>query len=85
MVVILPWQPITKPSEGDVGNWTKELYLRPGEWIPVVGLVLSVAIALLGGVVLLLHLAEKVSSLVEEETRTDFEFVAERGRDREES
>ncbi|KAJ7494497.1 hypothetical protein B0H11DRAFT_2004943 [Mycena galericulata] len=51
-VVILP------PSqEGD--PWKRELFLRPGEWIPWVTLTVVVGTALLAVIVLVLHLNEK--------------------------
>ena len=57
-VVINPYQP---PSQKDTSTWTKELYLHPGDWIPWVTVVLGAAIAVLGVVVVVLHLNEKVS------------------------
>ncbi|GAA98182.1 uncharacterized protein L969DRAFT_93210 [Mixia osmundae IAM 14324] len=55
-VVIVPWQPrnVQEPY-----TWMKELYLRPGDWIPWVGVVLIVATSILGIVVLVLHLNER--------------------------
>ncbi|KAI0628726.1 hypothetical protein C8Q77DRAFT_1067117 [Trametes polyzona] len=50
-VVIIP------PVEGD--SWKKELYLRPGEWIPWVTLTVVVSLIILAVVVLVLHLNEK--------------------------
>ncbi|EPQ58671.1 hypothetical protein GLOTRDRAFT_73218 [Gloeophyllum trabeum ATCC 11539] len=51
-VVIIP------PPEGqDV--WKRELYLRPGEWIPWVTVTVVVATIILGVIVLALHLNEK--------------------------
>ena len=58
-VVINPYQP---KGQKDVTTWTKELYLHPGDWIPWVTVALGAAIALLGMVVVILHLNEKVSS-----------------------
>lgn len=52
-VVIIP------PLEGD-GMWRKELYLRPGEWIPWVTLTVVVATIILAIIVLVLHISEKV-------------------------
>ena len=52
--------PGTTPDE-----WHKELYLRPGQWIPWVGVTVLGSMVALAGVVLVLHLNEKVrSSLV---------------------
>jgi integrin alpha FG-GAP repeat containing protein 1 len=42
------------------GSWKKELYLRPGEWIPWVTVAVVATTVLLAGVVGLLHLGEKV-------------------------
>jgi integrin alpha FG-GAP repeat containing protein 1 len=56
-VVILP------PSKaGD--PWKRELFLRPGEWIPWVTLTVVVGTALLAVIVLVLHLNEKVRLFV---------------------
>ncbi|KAG8970871.1 hypothetical protein FRC03_000089 [Tulasnella sp. 419] len=52
-VVIMPTQ------EGDDGMWRRELYLRPGEWIPWVTLTVAVATFILAGIVFMLHLSEK--------------------------
>lgn len=41
-------------------EWHKELYLRPGQWIPWVGATVFGTIVALAGVVLVLHLNEKV-------------------------
>lgn len=54
-VVVIP------PSPGAGGSWRRELYLRPGRWIPWVTLTVALATGLLAGVVGLLHLGEKVS------------------------
>lgn len=42
-------------------EWHKELYLRPGQWIPWVGVTVLGTMVALAGVVLVLHLNEKVS------------------------
>lgn len=42
------------------GEWHKELYLRPGQWIPWVGATVLGTMVALAGVVLVLHLNEKV-------------------------
>lgn len=52
-VVILP------PSTGE-SAWKKELFLRPGEWIPWVTLTSVVATLLLAVIAFVLHLNEKV-------------------------
>ncbi|KZT24072.1 hypothetical protein NEOLEDRAFT_1135604 [Neolentinus lepideus HHB14362 ss-1] len=51
-VVIIP------PTEGQ-DSWRRELYLRPGEWIPWVTLTVVAATIVLGVIVLALHLNEK--------------------------
>lgn len=56
-IIIDPYQP---EGRTDPGSWTRTLYLQPGDWIPWVTLVLSASIGLLGVVVLILHLNEKV-------------------------
>lgn len=56
-VVIYP------PSRED-SSWRRELYLRPGEWIPWVTLTVVVTAILLAVIVFVLHLNEKVSSIV---------------------
>ncbi|KAH9918403.1 integrin alpha N-terminal domain-containing protein [Epithele typhae] len=50
-VVIIP------PIEGD--TWRRELYLRPGEWIPWVTITVIAALIILAIIVLVLHLNEK--------------------------
>jgi len=53
-VVILP------PPSGDEGaGWRRELYLRPGEWIPWVTVTVVVVTVLLAVIVFVLHLNEK--------------------------
>jgi len=44
-------------------EWHKELYLRPGQWIPWVGVIVLGTMFALSGVVLVLHLNEKVRYL----------------------
>ncbi|THG98045.1 hypothetical protein EW026_g4082 [Hermanssonia centrifuga] len=51
-VVIIP------PIDGD-GPWKKELFLRPGEWIPWVTLTVVIATVILAIIVFVLHLNEK--------------------------
>lgn len=54
-VVILP------PPSGDEGaGWRRELYLRPGDWIPWVTVTVVVVTVLLAVIVFVLHLNEKV-------------------------
>lgn len=54
-VVILP-----SAKEGEA--WKRELFLRPGEWIPWVTLTVVVGTILLAVIVFVLHLNEKVRS-----------------------
>lgn len=58
-VVISPYQP---PGQSTPATWTRELYLHPGDWIPFVIATLGVATLILGLVVIVLHVNEKVSS-----------------------
>lgn len=48
------------PPAADDGSWRRELYLRPGEWIPWVTLTVVVTAILLAVIVFVLHLNEKV-------------------------
>lgn len=57
-VVIIP--PANANSNG-IQDWRRELYLRPGEWIPWVTLTVIVATVILAIVVFFLHMNEKVS------------------------
>ncbi|GAA6063243.1 hypothetical protein JCM10212_000345 [Sporobolomyces blumeae] len=82
-VFILPWQSnddpfVSRPDgperrgadeSGDPSEWRKELYLKPGDWIPWVTVVLLTAIVLLGIVVVVLHLNEKREDEVERRAR----------------
>jgi integrin alpha FG-GAP repeat containing protein 1 len=52
-VVILP-----STKEGEA--WKRELFLRPGEWIPWVTLTVVAGTIILAVIVLVLHLNEKV-------------------------
>lgn len=56
-VVILPWQ---KGQPGDPSTWIKALYLSPGDWIPIVTIVLVTIVVILLGFVFVLHLHERV-------------------------
>ena len=49
------------PPTSDDGAWRKELYLRPGQWIPWVTLAVVGLVIVFAGAVLGLHLNEKVS------------------------
>lgn len=55
-VVIIP------PLKDDEG-WKRELYLRPGEWIPWVTLTVIATLGILAAIVIVLHLNEKVGTL----------------------
>ena len=52
-VVILP-----SAKEGE--SWRRELFLRPGDWIPWVTVTVVVGTAILAIIVFVLHLNEKV-------------------------
>jgi integrin alpha FG-GAP repeat containing protein 1 len=58
-VVILP-----PDSKVDGVAWKRELFLRPGEWIPWVTLTVVVATGLLAIIVFVLHLNERVSGML---------------------
>ncbi|EJD06255.1 uncharacterized protein FOMMEDRAFT_139451, partial [Fomitiporia mediterranea MF3/22] len=47
------------PPASDDGSWRRELYLRPGAWIPWVTLTVVVTVIVLACVVFALHLNEK--------------------------
>ena len=49
------------PPIADDGTWRKELYLRPGEWIPWVTVTMVATTIVLAITVFVLHLNEKVS------------------------
>ena len=53
---------IIPPIGTDDGSWRKELYLRPGEWIPWVLVTVVAATVVLAIIVFVLHLSEKVRS-----------------------
>ena len=71
------------PPICDDGAWRKELYLRPGEWIPWVTVTVVVATVMLAAIVFVLHLHEKASralcSLVLWIICSDHFAIAERG------
>lgn len=46
------------------GPWKRELFLRPGQWIPWVTLTVVVATGILAIIVFILHLNEKVCSFL---------------------
>ena len=48
------------PPLSDNGSWRRELYLRPGAWIPWVTLTVVITAILLAVIVFILHLNEKV-------------------------
>jgi len=56
-VVIMP---SNQRNGGNDGAWKRELYLRPGKWIPWVTLTVVLATIILAVVVFVLHLNEKV-------------------------
>ncbi|KAI6097916.1 hypothetical protein EV401DRAFT_2040044 [Pisolithus croceorrhizus] len=50
---------IHPPAGKDTGSWKRELYLRPGEWIPWVTLTVIITTVILAIIVFVLHLNEK--------------------------
>ena len=54
---------IIPPIGNEETSWRKELYLRPGEWIPWVTVTVVAATVLLAIIVFVLHLSEKVRGL----------------------
>ncbi|KAG6328098.1 hypothetical protein ID866_10991 [Astraeus odoratus] len=50
---------IHPPPGKDDGSWKRELFLRPGEWIPWVTLTVVITMAILAVIVFMLHLNEK--------------------------
>ena len=78
-VVIIP------PSDDlQRADWRKELYLRPGEWIPLVTLTVVIATVLLAIIVLVLHLNEKVRFRLHLICSATLNLFTERGRARKE-
>lgn len=57
-VVIIPPDSLSHTSAGD---WKRELYLRPGDWIPWVSVTVVVTTILLGAVVWAFWWNERVS------------------------
>lgn len=53
---------VSPPPPGSGQSWKKEIFLRPGEWIPWVTVTVVVGTALLAVIVFVLHLNEKVRS-----------------------
>jgi len=51
------------PSADENEAWKRELFLRPGDWIPWVTITVVVAMILLGIIAFVLHLNEKVRIL----------------------
>lgn len=49
------------PPVGDDGAWRRELYLRPGSWIPWVTLTVLVTTVVLAIIVFVFHVNEKAS------------------------
>jgi len=50
---------VIRPSSKEGEAWKRELFLRPGEWIPWVTVTVVVGTALLAIIVFVLHLNEK--------------------------
>ena len=51
------------PSTNEGQDWRRELFLRPGDWIPWVTVTVVVGMIILGIIVFVLHLNEKVGCL----------------------
>jgi integrin alpha FG-GAP repeat containing protein 1 len=58
---VIPNSKVVIVPPAQEGAWKKELFLRPGEWIPWVTVTAVVATAILAAIVGVLHLSEKVS------------------------
>ena len=72
-VVIIP------PLKDDEG-WKRELYLRPGEWIPWVTLTVIATLGILAAIVIVLHLNEKASRICSTLRQSTDDRLAEGGR-----
>ena len=73
------------PPIADDGTWRKELYLRPGEWIPWVTVTMVATTIVLAITVFVLHLNEKVSKeIIYDVTCSLMASFVESGRVREE-
>ena len=58
--MVIPNSKLVINPGAEPDEWHKELYLRPGRWIPWVGVTVLGTMVALAGVVLVLHLNEKV-------------------------
>lgn len=56
------WPPTVRDGQIQ-GDWKRELYLRPGQWIPLVTLTVVLATGLMAIIVLVLRLNEKVRGI----------------------
>ncbi|BGP45902.1 hypothetical protein JCM10450v2_001737 [Rhodotorula kratochvilovae] len=65
-VLIMPHQP---PGAHSPDSWSRMMFLRPGEWVPWVSVVLVGAIAALAAVVVALHVREKREDEAERRAR----------------
>jgi hypothetical protein len=52
---------VIRPSADEGDTWRRELFLRPGDWIPWVTLVVIIGMFILAIITLILHMNEKVS------------------------
>ena len=57
---VIPNSKLVVDPGAEPDEWHKELYLRPGQWIPWVSVTILGTMVALSGVVLVLHLNEKV-------------------------
>lgn len=52
---------VIRPPTEEGGAWKRELFLRPGDWIPWVTVICVIGMVVLAIIVFVLHLNEKVS------------------------
>lgn len=64
-------QVVISPARDGAGDWHRELYLQPGDWIPWVTVVLVTLIVALCGFVFAMHANERVSCGREQGRMTD--------------
>jgi len=61
--MVIPNSKLVVNPGAEPDEWHKELYLRPGQWIPWVGVTVVGTMVALSGVVLVLHLNEREDEL----------------------
>ena len=67
-LLVMPHQD-DSAAGGAPDEWTRMMFLRPGDWIPWVSVVLVGAIIALGAVVVVLHVREKKEDEAERRAR----------------